>query len=493
MSTNKKPLQRIDTMTLKCARCAQGLTNKEHIKCSICNSTLHLECTNITIKRFLLMSKQSKDIWKCSQCLKPALVHAKRSKPSVGSKTQSQDVKTTYNCTPNKTVDNITLRKQNYHQMSLSSLQTSQSSLDRSLDSSFNNSAQSMPNTSEKGQISELKDTIEVLKTQLISAHEEITNLNQDITYLTKNQSDLERQIVALKSLLGDEAVSRKSIPQSSKKKSQMSGRKSLQKSRGTLLTTTQDKIPLPNPEGHQQNNIANLSVNSLSKPEDVTPKPNKINKCNKICIISSNKRCKILNAAENIFSNEYRICHYLLPNSGINELFANIHGKVNDLTLNDYCIILIGEEDFKETKDYFSLVKLIRKRLLHLNHTNFVICSPTYRYNVGTMYNWRIEKFNNVLYSDNLIHEYSFLVDSNLNLSYDYNMFLRSNGMINNQGIKTIFQGIEKTIAHIKDYNYAKCSLNSHKDIHNYEDRFTQTDEESFEHDGMNNSSFRE
>lgn len=111
----------------------------------------------------------------------------------------------------------------------------------------------------------------------------------------------------------------------------------------------------------------------------------------------------------------------------------------------------------------------------------------------MGIMYNWRVEKFNNLLYHDNLNYEYSFLLDSNLDLSFDYDMFYRTTGVVNNYGIRKIFQGIIKTIAHIENYNDYTYSINTHKDVYTYADQATQTDEEPWDYHMVNNSSFRE
>lgn len=216
-------------------------------------------------------------------------------------------------------------------------------------------STRSMPNTTENVQISDLKDTIDLLRTQLISAHEEITNLNGDITRLTKNQTDLERQIAALKGLLGDGTSSRKTTPKQMKRKSNSLGKKAVENSSTQFSISVQDKLLLSNQEPCKikdttiKNDIANKIINTNVKN-------------NKVCVISSNKRNNILYFAQDALSNRFQVCHYLLPNMGIRELFSSLQTKVKDYTINDYCIILIGEEDFKETKNYSTLVTVIRR-----------------------------------------------------------------------------------------------------------------------------------
>lgn len=489
MSSNKRISQRIDMKTNKCAKCAQDIKNKEFMKCSICELTLHLECTNVTLKRFYLMSKNTKEIWKCRRCLETVVTaHAlpSISKIEDTNRTSDKSLKNGEKRILNKSTENVTMRKKNIDRLSSSSLHSLNSSLDGSTMESLSISTRSMPNTTENVQISDLKDTIDLLRTQLISAHEEITNLNGDITRLTKNQTDLERQIAALKGLLGDGTSSRKTTPKQMKRKSNSLGKKAVEKSSTQFSISVQDKLLLSNQEPCKikdttiKNDIANKIINTNVKN-------------NKVCVISSNKRNNILYFAKDALSNRFQVCHYLLPNMGIRELFSSLQTKVKDYTINDYCIILIGEEDFKETKNYSTLVTVIRRILLNIDHTNFIICLPTYKCNMGIMYNWRVEKFNNLLYHDNLNYEYSFLLDSNLDLSFDYDMFYRTTGVVNNYGIRKIFQGIIKTIAHIENYNDYTYSINTHKDVYTYADQATQTDEEPWEYHMVNNSSFRE
>lgn len=41
------------------------------------------------------------------------------------------------------------------------------------------------------------------------------------------------------------------------------------------------------------------------------------------------------------------------------------------------------------------------------------------------TMFNWRVETFNNLLYLDIMTHEHAYILDSNKYLDYNYNMFV--------------------------------------------------------------------
>lgn len=61
--------------------------------------------------------------------------------------------------------------------------------------------------------------------------------------------------------------------------------------------------------------------------------------------ILSTNKKKQILSIAEQTLGNEYNIFHYLMTNCNISKLLEGIESKVKELTINDFCVILIGEE----------------------------------------------------------------------------------------------------------------------------------------------------
>ena len=160
-----------------------------------------------------------------------------------------------------------------------------------------------------------------------------------------------------------------------------------------------------------------------------------------KLCIISSNNKNKIVPIAEDIFPNS-QICHYLKPLCGIENLIDNLHTKLTNYAENDFCIIFIGEEDFRITKNYYNLTVNIRETLRAICHTNIILCLPTYKCSeYSSMFNWRVEMFNNMLYLDNLTHQYAYLLDSNLQLTYE--MFSHYTGRLNNHGMLNIYDNL--------------------------------------------------
>lgn len=228
MSTGKQTNK--NAKKLKCKKCAFDITNKEYMKCSICDYSYHLDCTNVSLKRFFLMAKNSKNTWQCRGCLDTASMHdnnlpsTSKIESIINSTKKHEQSQEREQDMPNISINKVTMRKKVKDRLSLSSLHTPDSSLDESTEESLSNSVQSMPNPSENLQISDLKDTIEILTTQLTSAHDEIAKLNIDITNLTKTQLDLERQIDTLKRIVNDRNIttSRQSTPKLKKKKSNL-------------------------------------------------------------------------------------------------------------------------------------------------------------------------------------------------------------------------------------------------------------------------------
>lgn len=165
----------------------------------------------------------------------------------------------------------------------------------------------------------------------------------------------------------------------------------------------------------------------------------------NNLSIFSTNKTNKnILSLAEEYFQDRYQICHYLTPGASIMHVLRDIQSKLRNYTKNDYCIIMIGEEDFKTTKCYFDIITHMKNTLLDVNNTNVIITLPTFKCNnnYNIIYNSRLEIFNNMLYMDNVEHQYAYILDSNLNLSYHQSTYT-SSGALKDYAMKTIFDDL--------------------------------------------------
>ncbi|CAD0204090.1 unnamed protein product [Chrysodeixis includens] len=292
-------------------------------------------------------------------------------------------------------------------------------------------------------QLRELKNEIENLKKELAKAQGAIKQLALENSELRSTVSDM--------NIKYEEAI-RKPCP---------------------AKQTTQS---IPN-EAHLPN-IQATTTPSAAPPQVKQPKPLcissscqeikeqntlSIKELNKMCIISSNKNNKILQIAENTVQN-FTFCHYIYPNCDVIKLIDNISSKITDFTENDYCVIMIGKEDFVKTINYHNLIAHIRSTLQTLKHTNIIICTPTYRYHgYSVLYNSRVEAFNNMLCNDNDTFKYAIVMDSNLKLSCNHSMFSVNKGTLNNNGMRNIFKNlnilIKKNETNSKQNNLNKVS----------------------------------
>lgn len=324
------------------------------------------------------------------------------------------------------------------------------------LSSTLDGTTSSMPNMSDddNDETRNLRLEIEKLQLELSTAHEEINNLsieNTELKKALKESTSKNQTVIKAAKLLSSELLT----PNKSKQQLTTPRRttKSSQKRKSVDRTRIQETPPkitatpvTPTPVGNPQN------IERTKYDVQVQGKQ-------KLCILSTNKTNRILTIASRTFPN-YQICHYLTPTCGIKKLVSDVDVKLKDFTMNDYCIIMVGEEDFRQTNNYVELTIYIRETLLKIKHTNVILCLPTYKLSDhSAMFNCRIETFNNLLYLDVCTNNYALLFDSNLNLTCDYEMFLRSNGSLNNHGMTNVFENLSKLI-NIEKSNRDKCNI---------------------------------
>lgn len=173
----------------------------------------------------------------------------------------------------------------------------------------------------------------------------------------------------------------------------------------------------------------------------------------NSICIISSNKYNKTRSVMEDTLGDQYHIFHYLKPNCGIIELLRNIEYTVTNYTYDDFCVIFVGDDDFLTTKSSFKLCSEIKEALLKIQHTNIILCLPTFRFQKHTnlLFNWRVESFNNQLYWDRELHDYAYLLDTNLHLEYSNYMYRPVTGLIKTNALRIISTDLKQLIIDIR------------------------------------------
>ena len=314
----------------------------------------------------------------------------------------------------------------------------------------LNGTTNSLPDISydEDDQIKQFKVKIEKLVLELASAHQEIEELSHENNSLKQANEDLMKKNDVYKRITNSPIKSSKSTPN----KNSSIHKKHKQTQTKTMLNTFKiDSNGKETEKSYQNKKINNNSrqINQKSMEK------------RKICIISSNKNNKVLSTAEDTLRTEFNLCHYLTPDVGVQQLLAGIKQKLTNFTKKDFCIIFIGEKDFKITNNYCEIVLKIREELQDINHTNIVICVPTYN-SYATLFNWRVEAFNNLLYLDILTHEHAYLLDSNLNLAYDHSMFNRHTGLLNNYGLQVIFKDILDLIIDINTSDINNSDIQS-------------------------------
>lgn len=344
-------------------------------------------------------------------------------------------------------LNNITLRrKRTYLDPNTSNVS------DVSTHTVHDESVSSMPDLScdesQNELIIKLKQQITKLESELTSAHQEIESLSSENARLKLTNNEL----------LEKNNLNNIGTHHSAKK---ITKTKTPNKNKNKIRKKPQSSTTVDHCDTDIQPSSSNESLHLVSD------KPNEEKKSkSKIHILSTNTRNKILTISQKTFSENYKICHFLMPNCGTEQLIYKLDTKIQDFTMNDFCVILIGEEDFKNTHDYFSLIFYIREILQKLNHTNIIICAPTYKYGYHTnMYNWRVENFNNLLYFDILEHKHAYFLDTNKNLKCSYDMFNKQSCTVNKYGMETIFQDIQDYINGIIQYDIQTIDSAKHGD----------------------------
>lgn len=335
--------------------------------------------------------------------------------------------------------ENITFRRARSH--SMSEILTDSDSQNSTLDGTTHN----FPNISDENacEHTELKQLIDKLQSELCDVRKEISQLRLENSDLKKTINGItgKQEAPAQKHANDVKTPSKTPIRRASHTTKSVHKNQNGRKQKFSDISHPVATISSAPTTDSTERNIKQ-TIDSTEKQH-------------RLCIISDNKANKILTKAMDVFLN-YKICHYLTPNCGIKMLLTGLKSKLEHYTMDDYCVILIGSEDFKTTKNYIELIAYIRNSIKDIKNTNLIICLPTYKCNELTnMFNCRIENFNLLLCLDVMSHEYAYVVDSNLNLKCDYNMFHKRSGSISNNGVYTILNDVLNLITEIKNYNY--------------------------------------
>lgn len=404
-------------MELSCAKCIGKITTKEYLKCVLCKQTYHLQCTsNVGEKRFYLMTPEDRIKWKCQLCCN-----------NITTRTKYQ-----VNVPTNNSFETLSDSDSDTEDLDFTSVPSSPTSIDF------------------QSRIEAQNKIISSLQKRLVVYEDKIIDL------ISKNR-ELNLALFNCENKDGIQTTQQQNKPESSSAppRDQKQNKDPLSKPVTFRLSEQTIKGPKKSLDGARSTDQTNLWTSSVSKLKE----NNKYLKA-KICMLSANKHNTMLSTAERYFCENFELCHYLNPDVGIKDLLKNAETKLEDFTMNDFCMLFIGERDFKTTQNYVELVLYLRKVIQKLNHTNIVICFPTYncgRY--SSLFNWRVETFNNLLYLDIVTHEHAYLLDCNLNLTYDYSNFSRHSGRVNNQGMNTIFQDLATMMTFIQDEHTTNLS----------------------------------
>lgn len=328
----------------------------------------------------------------------------------------------------------------------------------------------SMPDMSEdedEDKVMLLREEIKNLVKQLESAHKEIELLSvENSTLKLENDNLIKKNNVYKKVATNSPNKSRQNTPRKKNHnncKTKQTQTDNLERKSDCITTNTENQLNTTKKEqGTQTHNMINRPdvkenkncIETKSKTQTEIHHPQEL-KTNKLCILSANKQNRVLSTVEDICEKQFNFCHYLTTDGDTSDLLQGIHTKLKGYTMSDYCVILIGEQDFKIAKNYYELVLDIRKTLSEISYTNIIICLPTYKYNMNSnMYNWRVMNFNHTLCQDIWTHEYAYVLDSNAYVDYDYNTFFRQSGQLNNFGFQSIFVNLLALINDIQCIN---------------------------------------
>lgn len=308
-------------------------------------------------------------------------------------------------------------------------------------------------NSQNMNKLREQKSEIDGLMLKLSIANQEVDRLNLENVALRKEIDDLHRKNRLFKKIT-DNLTQSSSTP--IKKRNNLSSTllrfpKSSTQTRSSRATDTAERAE--ELRTHSSHIAVETKKTYRSEEYDLYTKTSKHR--GKLLILSSNQQTRTLQMAIDTFSEDFNICRYSKPGACIKELFKNMERKIINFTKNDCCVIMIGEADFKKTSNNYDLITFIRDTLLPLRHTNFVVCLPTYK--IGqyvSVYNWRVEHFNNMLCLDTGTHKHAYTLDTNLNLTYDCAMFSEYNGILKNSGMRVIFDDLSNIIYEIVNYD---------------------------------------
>lgn len=423
-------------MAKKCSICSQQIEDRQILTCKYCRCHYHLRCTSISEKRFYnTMTKDHKANWKCDLCRKKDTNEQLISSPTTVKSNSNFSTPTNYVTLREKTTINIPTN--NSFQSLSSNTDDEEEEFEDSLpgnSTELNRSCPELLTLKSYTELERMEKEIKDLRLKLQIAENEIDNLVAENFALKNHNKDKDSKIEQLLSFC-------KSTPTRPNKPKKIM---SLNNSKLEPLELTNSTVEI---EQQKQLGQTEYAKQPQTKIDTIKSKdPN----LNKLCILSTNNRHSIIGLLDeyNVGKN-FRYCHFITPNGGIKELVNSIEIKLINYTLNDFCIILIGESDFSSTNDYMQLVQTIKTAALKVQHTNLIIAAPNYVCG-ATLHNIRVEAFNSMLNLDIQAFGYAYFFDSNLNLTFD--MFSTYSGNLLKKGMKNIVYNLITKITSLQE-----------------------------------------
>ncbi|KAL4718651.1 hypothetical protein ACJJTC_001820 [Scirpophaga incertulas] len=459
----QKSVTRITPMKKLCFKCKLVIENRQFTTCSLCDHNYHIDCTNVSFARFKIWTSDNKKSWKCNKC-----IHKNK---------QSIDKPNHLPKSPTKFLpanDNITIRPHQSNRLidsgnNLVSSQARSLSVEQPCDS-VDNSYQSLEDLTKSLElvndidiVDELKQKINSLQIKLESCEQELENTIIENNKLNRHIDKLTQEIYLLKNLCKTPQLPKKCrksmnenaiVPDAESRTAQVIELENTISELQQDLQSTQSeiselKMKLGDLEYELNNTLSKKIIQrEICKPTNQTS----ISPHQKLCILSSNKIFKLLQKLKNDdVCCQFQFCHYITANVGAEILLKDISKKLKGYTKQDYCVIMIGDTDFYKTQNNIQLVDVIKEVLKELTYTNVIIVTPTYICG-SPIFNYRVETFNKLLYSDILEHNYGFLIDSNKDLTFD--MFSQFSGKIKNNGVQKIIENVSDMILNILKVN---------------------------------------
>lgn len=371
-----------------CAQCSTIISGRAKLHCSHCDKLYHLECGNVTFKRYYLMNAEHRTQWKCNNCYEE----------------QHQAVPITSNDTVLELPrDNVTQRKKFVINISTENSYGSLSVEDEE-DSDTYKSPRTLLNRScpeldtlQRCHLDEMKEKINQLQQQLNIAENEITNLLSQNHNLGKKVSKYEVKIKQLETICG----SMKAVVPSGLSSTTKRTRKSLKKkalnfsvcegnndnnSEGELLSLVKINTMSRN------NNELDIEFNELTHntvPLTSSPLKNiraETNLNKNTDADSNNRKCRVVvfsdehgrgipKILQKLLGHDFQVMSIIKPNASLNQILECCDIICKDFTDFDYVVFLAGSNDnsplrFKSFLYYYISV---------LAHTN-VLVSKIYK-----------------------------------------------------------------------------------------------------------------